>query len=321
MDTIVTFEDHSISSIIVPTQKAFLPLLAANRSKIESTERKTFRYGEHERHQLDVYCPAASQGEGETKTKVPILFWIYGGGWVKGERANFSSLPGGDLVYKNIGSWFAERGFYVVIPDYRLLPHGAKFPDPIKDVRDAIVWVTQNASGVISSPSRQRPDTSNIFLIGHSAGASSVISLFLLPDMLPLGSPLREQINGIGLLSGSYETKNSPIPRTVHQYYGPADEDLERNSPIGLLRALSARRLAVKIPNVLMSIVEYEPQNLVEGNREFRDSMSKLLGIEAEWRVWKGHNHISLATALGSGSDGGEIFGEEIVDFLRSCLR
>lgn len=81
--------------------------------------RKTFRYGATERHnvsrddqdhpptthstpQLDVYYPEASSGG-----SVPILFFVYGGGFDTGTRQFDPPL---DLIYTNTGAFFAKRG-------------------------------------------------------------------------------------------------------------------------------------------------------------------------------------------------------------------
>ena len=56
--------------------------------------------------QLDVYYPdpAAVPGNGP----VPVLFFIYGGGFVMGDRKYKPPL---DLGYANLGTFFAKRGY------------------------------------------------------------------------------------------------------------------------------------------------------------------------------------------------------------------
>ncbi len=56
--------------------------------------------------QLDVYYPdpAAVSPNGP----VPVLFFIYGGGFVFGER---QEKPPFDLGYGNLGAFFAKRGY------------------------------------------------------------------------------------------------------------------------------------------------------------------------------------------------------------------
>ena len=85
--------------------------------------------------QLDVYHPQKLQ-----TCKTPILFWIYGGGFVTGARV---LDPPFDVVYTNIGGFFVQQGFITVIPDYRLAvePWLAQYPKPVEDIRDAISWI------------------------------------------------------------------------------------------------------------------------------------------------------------------------------------
>ena len=52
--------------------------------------------------QLDVYYP------GSTPTgKAPVLFFVYGGGYHSGARQMAAPRQ---LVYSNVGAFFAERG-------------------------------------------------------------------------------------------------------------------------------------------------------------------------------------------------------------------
>ena len=44
----------------------------------------------HERHVLDVYTP-----EGPAKNNLPVMFWIHGGGWQKGDKSDVALKPKG----------------------------------------------------------------------------------------------------------------------------------------------------------------------------------------------------------------------------------
>ncbi|KAG6867504.1 hypothetical protein C0993_001913, partial [Termitomyces sp. T159_Od127] len=50
METIAQFQSKEIFEIIEPTTAAFVPLLEANRTKIQEIPRKTFQYGSTDRH-------------------------------------------------------------------------------------------------------------------------------------------------------------------------------------------------------------------------------------------------------------------------------
>lgn len=100
----------------------------------------------HERQVLDVYAP-------EGAAKLPVVFWIHGGGWQTGDKTDVQVKP----------HVFAERGFLFVSTNYRLLPH-VEMDVLIRDVAKALGWVQKNIASHGGDPTR-------IFVMGHSAGA------------------------------------------------------------------------------------------------------------------------------------------------------
>ena len=101
---------------------------------------------EHERQTLDVYSPA----EGKD---LPIVFWIHGGGWQRGDKSDVQVKP----------QAFTAKRFVFVSTNYRLLPD-AKIDQMAGDVAKAILWVHQHAR-------EYRGDPNRIIVGGHSAGA------------------------------------------------------------------------------------------------------------------------------------------------------
>ena len=76
-------------------------------------------YGAGGRNKLNIWVPT-----GTRKTdKLPVLVWLYGGGWYSGQRDDYGFA----------GRAFAKQGFIVVIPDYRLVPEG-HWPDFLQKV-------------------------------------------------------------------------------------------------------------------------------------------------------------------------------------------
>ncbi len=63
-------------------------------------------YADGPRHKLDIYAPE------QRGAPAPVVFFIYGGGWNRGERSD----------YQFVGRALAARGFVTVIADYRLVP-------------------------------------------------------------------------------------------------------------------------------------------------------------------------------------------------------
>ncbi|KAJ9499211.1 hypothetical protein H2202_005368 [Exophiala xenobiotica] len=183
----------AISQTILPTFKAYAPLLRQNSETIKSTRRETFPYGPHPRQHLDVYTPSRpslsspspspslsspssppTSGTADWKTPLPVthnpnsvFIFLYGGGFVNGAKIlpGYSKPePGQDgqdgqgLVYANLGHFFAENlGIKTVVIDYRLISHGAKFPSGGQDLELAIEWVVDN----LNSNSNSNSPTAN----------------------------------------------------------------------------------------------------------------------------------------------------------------
>lgn len=68
------------------------------------------RYGELPQQGLDVYVPAQV-----TKSKRPVIVFLYGGSWQTGRRQEFLF----------VGEALTSLGYVAVIPDYRVYPEGS----------------------------------------------------------------------------------------------------------------------------------------------------------------------------------------------------
>lgn len=95
---------------------------------------------------LDVYAPAGAK-------KLPVVFWIHGGGWTTGDKSDVKRKP----------QWFMEQGFVFVSVNYRLLP-AVDMGTLTRDVAKAFRWVHDHAAEHGGDPTR-------VLVGGHSAGA------------------------------------------------------------------------------------------------------------------------------------------------------
>jgi arylformamidase len=95
---------------------------------------------------LDVYAPADAKG-------LPVVFWIHGGGWQAGDKADVKEKP----------RWFNERGFVFVSVNYRLWP-AVEMGTLIRDVAASFRWVQGHIAEHGGDPKR-------VLVGGHSAGA------------------------------------------------------------------------------------------------------------------------------------------------------
>jgi acetyl esterase/lipase len=118
--------------------------------------------------------------------KAPVLVFFYGGGWVKGERAEYGFAARA----------YASKGFLVVVPDYRKVPQ-VRFPAFIEDAADAVKWTRDNIARYDGDPDR-------IAVVGHSAGAHSAAMLALDPQWLTKAGAPGAVKAAVGL-SGPYD--------------------------------------------------------------------------------------------------------------------
>src|SRR5687768_3490546 len=98
------------------------------------------------RQSLDVYSPREGKGH-------PIVFWIHGGGWQAGDKADGQQKP----------QAFVDAGFVFVSTNYRFVPQ-VGIREMAGDVAKSIRWVHDHAAEFGG-------DGKTIFVMGHSAGA------------------------------------------------------------------------------------------------------------------------------------------------------
>ena len=123
-------------------------LLASSAAAAEPQVHRDLPYTEPkgERQTLDVYAPPNGKDR-------PIVFWIHGGGWMQGDKADVQKKP---LA-------FVDKGFVFVSTNYRLFP-SVTIKAMAGDVAKAIRWTHDHASEYGGDPN-------TIFVMGHSAGA------------------------------------------------------------------------------------------------------------------------------------------------------
>jgi hypothetical protein len=121
-------------------------------------------YGTHERQVLDFY-------KAESAKPTPLLFFIHGGGWMTGDKAN----P--DFLAKCL-----ENGISVASINYRLIQdaQAAQIDPPVKACLDEAARALQF---VRSKADEWRIDKERIGGCGGSAGGFTALWLAFSPDM------------------------------------------------------------------------------------------------------------------------------------------
>jgi len=168
---------------------------------LTAQEIKTFAYGKHERQKLDVLTP-------EKAKDAPVVIFIHGGGWIRGDKK----------IYQYVQRRLAREKIVTVSANYRLCPEAA-FPDFIHDGADVVAWTTNNITDKGGNPSE-------IYLMGHSAGAHTVAMLGLNETYLEKVGVNRSCIKGIIPIAAPLMLKASQIPELAFVFGNAKDDEM-----------------------------------------------------------------------------------------------
>jgi acetyl esterase/lipase len=161
---------------------------------------------------LDVWHPAATAAG-----KRPVVVFIYGGGWVNGDRRSYAFAARA----------FARAGFVVVVPDYRKVPT-VRFPAFVQDGAAAVRWVRDHVADYDGDPTR-------VALAGHSAGAYNAVMLALDRRWLRAEGVDPAIVKAAVGLSGPYDFYPFDKPRSRAAMLGVTDP--MATQPISFARA------------------------------------------------------------------------------------
>ncbi|KAJ9110540.1 hypothetical protein QFC20_002868 [Naganishia adeliensis] len=328
----------SIKDHADPTFNLYFPLLAAQVDAGAFLEPTEHRYGPLERHAYDVYLPP---GDKDGKGKLKTIVFVHGGGMVQGDKQIPESKGG---AHRNIGTFFANRGFLVIIPNYRLrypnpahplysTPNNAQFPSGGTDIALLLRHISSPACHV--SP---RISPSQLTIIGNSAGACHVAT-YLYRDAVPnfeesmaplvtdpTNQPGKEELTPSGAMLIGMPAhfrlagpERAPVTYGYHcpELFGKSgvkDEGMrkvvEERCPIGL-RKVSGDRTRVGV-----MLAELDPEPEIAGpSREFSKLHEQVTGMQVQEVYVKGHNHISVPLGLGLGGEE-EVWGDQLIEWI-----
>lgn len=244
-------------------------------------------YGTHEAHRLDLYQP-------EGRTGVPIVVFVHGGAYVRGERNT------NEEIFANVATYFARMGMLGVNVDYRLAP-SAPWPAGAEDMGAMVDWLKSNGP-------RYGGDATNIYLIGHSAGATHVASYVFDTSLQPVSGP---GVAGIVLMSGRYRVApkgDDPSFDNVRAYFGTDSDQYPQRSSINHIQG------AEHIPTFVV-IAEYDSPNLDVLGAELFAALCERDGACPRFTRLAGHNHLSMVYHFNTVD---EALGREIIEFIEN---
>ena len=218
------------------------------------------------RQQLAVYQP--TDAVVATKPR-PVVVFFYGGAWQEGSRSD----------YLFVAEALTQRGYVVVVPDYRVYPE-VKYPEFLYDGAAAVAWATNNAD-------RYGGDRSRIFLMGHSSGAQIAAMLTLDSSLLDAQKVPRTAMKGLIGLAGPYDFLPLTEPNVIALF--ASEPNLALTQPIHYVSAATAQ----STPPVLLLHGDADkrvyPKNSINLARELRG-----IGAKVELDLLPGLNHTDI---------------------------
>lgn len=239
---------------------------------------------------LDFYEPSE-----DTLSARPLVITVFGGAYVTGSR------DWSDMV--EYCTRFAEHGYVAASIDYRLLPITSLNSSTIirsaymaaQDVNSAIRFLKAHCN-------EYRIDTSNIFLLGNSAGSIAILNeifmsneerpsqTFVSPDLGPMNSCGYDEYAGF----------SSKVAGAVSQWGGVLDVeviDLDEYVPLCLIHGTEDNAVPYDsgfcYSNLSLSIFPY-----MYGSHAIANHLSDL-GIEDyEFHPFEGEEHCFYITAF-----------------------
>lgn len=158
---------------------------------------------------LDVYAPANA-------SHAPVVVFFYGGAWQDGKRQ----------WYRWAGKTLAEHGLVTVVPDYRKYPR-VKLDGFMQDAARAVAWTRDHAAEFGGDPS-------DMFLMGHSAGAHIGALLSTDARWLHRVGMRPRQLRGFIGLAGPYDFL--PLRAKVYiDMFGHTQARQERSQPVAFV--------------------------------------------------------------------------------------
>jgi triacylglycerol lipase len=225
---------------------------------------RDLRYGDDERHRLDVHT-SAEQG------RVPVFVFVHGGGFIGGDK----HVPGSP-AYDYLGAWAVRNGWAGVTITYRLAPAHA-WPSGAQDVAAAVAWIRDNIADYGGDPDR-------IVVAGNSAGAVHVASY-----VTGQGGGSLDGVRGAAILSGFYQVALDERSDLERAYYGdtPAQDVATLDGLVG-----------ADIP-LLFSVAERDPLFFQTQAARLAAAWFAAHQVTPNLAWVAGHNHISGIGSVG----------------------
>ncbi len=237
------------------------------------------------RQKVDIYAPEGAR-------KLPVVFWIHGGGWQTGDRTNVQVKP----------QAFVDKGFVFVSTSYRLLTN-VEMGTIFRDIARSVRWVHEHIAEHGGDPNR-------ILVMGHSAGAQLAaliciddrylkaegLSLAIIKGCVPVDGDTYDVPAIIETAETRLRVHGMPMPRFGHRVKFGNDPAKHRD-----YSAVTHVAKGKGIPPFLILHVADHPD--VSAQAERLEAVLKDAGIPVKRFAAKETNHTRLNENLGLPDD------------------
>jgi acetyl esterase len=254
-------------------------------------------YGEHSRHQLDIYQPITSSSTAaKPKSTLPVIVFVHGGAFLRGNMNSNAE------IYGNVPRYFARHGFLGINLEYRLAPEAA-YPSGAQDIAAAISWIKLHIADFGGNPQ-------HIILVGHSAGGAHAASYAVDPLMSETSESSCSDISGLVLISARLRADvlpGNPNAAGVKAYWGDDSANYDRVSPVTHADKLNVASMVV--------VAEFENPYLDTYGAEFFFRITQAAKHRHRFLQVLKHNHTSIVAHLDTED---QSLGPALIDFIAS---
>jgi acetyl esterase/lipase len=234
----------------------------------------------------------------------PIVFWVHGGGWSKGDKANEGTATK--------AAWAASHGWVLAAVNYRLSTPGSGvvWPTHGRDVAAAVTYTLDHAEQFGIDPTR-------VALMGHSAGAHIVSFLAVAPDQLAVSGREAPTVSCLVALDTEgydlvdrVDTGPDITDEMIANGFGTDTAALVAASPLQTLQANGGT------PPDAIVVTRGLPQRKAQAT-DFADAL-KAHGAEVTVIDATGYSHADVNQRLGTAGE--SVVTPPVTTFLESCL-
>jgi acetyl esterase/lipase len=170
---------------------------------------------------VDIHIPDSTKSTGlfQISKKAPVLIYVHGGGWVKGDQTKVYGLP----------SYANSRGYMLVSVSYRKVPQ-TNIDGQVADVARAINWTRSNIAKYGGDPGK-------IVIMGHSAGAHLVSMIGAQKKAGPLRGIIANDVQAYDMVA--YASLRGSLDGVYLRAFGTNPDNWVKWSPITYLRRTS----------------------------------------------------------------------------------